>query len=140
MSPPVTDRSFVKFLQEEKLMGSKCMACDAVFLPPRAFCVHCHRAEMNWVPMKGIGKLTAFTSIAIGPPFMIKQGFDRHNPYCTAVIELAEGPRVVARIEGVDALRPENIKIGMALKVKFLPKDDDETGITPLTFTAINGE
>ena len=140
MSPPVTDHSFVEFLHEEKLMGSKCAACDALFLPPRAFCVHCHRTEMNWVQMKGIGKLTAFTSIAIGPPFMIKQGFDRSNPYCTAVIELAEGPRVVARIEDVDALHPENIKIGMALKVRFLPRDDLEKGVTPLTFTPINGE
>ena len=138
MAHPVTDHSFANFLREEKLMGSKCMTCGALFLPPRALCAHCHSADMNWVQLKGIGKLAAFTSIAIGPPCMIEQGYDRSNPYCAAVIELSEGLRIVARIENIDALHPENIKIGMSLKVKFSLRGDDDKALTPLTFTSIN--
>ena len=51
--------------------------------------------------MKGAGRLVALTSISIGPPAMQMEGFNRNNPYCTGVVELDEGPRVVARIEDV---------------------------------------
>ena len=62
--------------------------------------------------MNGTGKLAAFTSISIGPPAMQAEGYDRDNPYCTGVVRLDEGPRIVARIEGVDARNPDAIEIG----------------------------
>jgi uncharacterized OB-fold protein len=135
---PISDHSYEKFLNEEELMGSKCNSCDALFVPPRARCVDCHSTELAWVAMKGTGKLAAFTCIAIGPPSMIEQGYDRNNPYCCGVIDLAEGPRVVARIEGVDTLLPESIKIGMPLKAKYLHRQSDASMATTLAFTPID--
>ena len=41
---------------------------------------------------------------------MVEEGYDRNNPYCSGAVELVEGPRVVARIEGVDTLHPETDK------------------------------
>ena len=84
--------------------------------------------------MKGIGKLAAFTCITIAPPFMIKQGNNRKNPYCSGVVELDEGGRVDARIEGVDTGRPEDIKVGMPLKVKFLHRGEGDNMETYLAF------
>ncbi len=46
-------------------------------------------------------------------------GYDRDHPYCSAVIELDEGPRVVARVEGVDTNHPENISVGMRLVLQL---------------------
>ncbi len=134
---PMSDYEFEQFLNEEKLMGSRCIACGALFVPPRAVCITCYRSEMEWAEMRGIGKLAAFTCIAIGPPSMIEEGYDRNNPYCSGVIELAEGPRVVARIEGVDALNPENIKIGTPLKMRFLHRGVGENLKTVLAFTPL---
>jgi len=45
---------------------------------------------MQWVEMKGKGKLAAFTCIAVGPPAMIKEGYDRMHPYISGVVELEE--------------------------------------------------
>ena len=87
--------------------------------------------------MQGTGKLAAFTCIAIGPPFMIEQGFDRNNPYCSAVIELAEGPRVVARVEGVDARQPEEIRVGMRLVARFAQRAVGDDVTTSLTFAPV---
>jgi len=84
--------------------------------------------------MKGKGKLAAFTCITIAPPFMIEQGYNRKNPYCSGVVELEEGGRVDARIEGVDAGKPENINVGMPLKVKFLHRKEGNTKETYLAF------
>jgi hypothetical protein len=89
---------------------------------------------MEWVEVKGKGKLAAFTCIAIGPPFMIKEGYDRKHPYVSGVVELEEGVKVVARIEGVDGSKPETIKIGTLLQVEFLHRGEAENSTTFLAF------
>ena len=131
---PFSDISYEQYLNEEKLMGSRCKKCKALFVPPRSICVKCYSSEMEWVEMNGTGQLAAFTCITVAPPFMIAQGYDRKHPYCSGVVELEEGARVDARIEGVDASRPEDIKIGMPLKVKFLHQVEGENRETYLAF------
>jgi len=89
---------------------------------------------MEWVEIKGKGKLAAFTCIAIGPPSMIREGYDRKHPYVCGVVELGEGARVVARIEGVDGSKPETIKIGAPLRIEFLHRGEGENSTTFLAF------
>ncbi len=131
---PFSDISYQQFLNEEKLMGSKCKRCGALFAPPRPICTECHGIEMQWVEMKGRGQLVAFTSIAIGLPFMIEEGYDRKHPYISGVVELEEGVRVDARIEEVDGSKPEAIKIETPLTVKFLHRGEGENSRTFLAF------
>ena len=129
-----SDISYEKFLNEERLMGSRCKGCGTQYVPPRSICVDCYGSEMEWIEMKGRGRLAAFTCINIPPPFMIAQGYNRKNPYCTGVVELEEGARVDARIEGVDCAKPEDIKVGMPLKVKYLHREEGEKSETYLAF------
>jgi uncharacterized OB-fold protein len=89
---------------------------------------------MEWTETRGEGTLAAFTCIGIGPSFMAAEGYDRKNPYCTGVVELEEKARVVARIEGVDTLHPETIKVGTPMKVKFLHRGSDDSSTTFLAF------
>jgi hypothetical protein len=131
---PLSDISYNQFLNEEKLMGSRCKKCGALFAPPRSVCTKCYNTEMEWVEMKGKGKLAAFTCIFVGPPFMIEEGFDRKHPYCSGVVDLDEGVKVVARIEEVDASKPETIKVGMPLTMKFLHQGEGENLKTYLAF------
>jgi hypothetical protein len=58
---PFNDISYERFLSEEKLMGSRCRDCGFLFLPPRTICIECYSSEMDWVEMKGKGKLAAYT-------------------------------------------------------------------------------
>jgi uncharacterized OB-fold protein len=129
-----SDISYEQYLSEERLMGSRCKECGALFVPPRSICVKCYSSDMEWVEMKGEARLAAFTCISVGPPFMIAEGYDRKHPYCSGVVELVEGARVDARIEGVDASKPEDIKVGMQLKVKFLHRGEGESQETFLAF------
>jgi len=78
--------------------------------------------------------LSAFTCIAVGPPFMIAEGYTRKNPYISGVVELDEGVRVDARIEGLDGNRPEDITVGMPMKAKFLHRGEGEGAKTYLAF------
>ena len=131
---PFNDTSYEQFLNEGKIMGSKCKKCGALSLPPRQICVSCFGSEMEWVQFKGIGQLTAFTSIVVAPPSMVKEGFDRNNPYVVGVVELDEGVKAVARIIGVDAKKPDQIKVGTPLKAEFIKKEEGADIKTILAF------
>ena len=134
---PFNDVSYNQFLNKEKLMGSKCRSCGEIFLPPRPICIKCHGTDMEWVEMEGRGDLCAFTCIAIGPPFMIEEGYNRKNPYCSGVVGLKEGVRIDARIEGVNTLKPESIQVGLPLKVKFLHRQKEGIEKTYLSFEPV---
>ena len=115
---PINDHHFAQRIASGSLSGSKCGDCGKLFVPPRPVC-ECGSTQLDWEEVSGNGKLVAFTCIAIGPPSMNEYGFDRDNPYVSAVIELTEGPRVVARLDGVDAQTPGSIQIGLNVKVDF---------------------
>ena len=65
---------------------------------------------------------------------MIAEGYNRKNPYISGVVELAEGIRVDARIEEIDGSKPEAIKIGTPLTVKFRHRGEGENARTFLAF------
>ena len=126
--------SFLEFLGEHKLMGSRCRSCGALHLPPRALCPACYGEEMEWVEMPQEGKLVAFTTVHIGPTAMIEAGYDRKNPYCVGIVELSDGSRISAQILGVEAAKPEDISIGMRVRVAFVERGDGEAQRTVLAF------
>ena len=61
-------------------------------------------------------------------------GYGRQNPYCSGVVELQEGGRVVALIDEVDPKRPDEIKVGMSLTVKYRHRGEGESAQTMLAF------
>jgi len=119
---PFTIASFDKFIEEKKLMASKCLRCSALWLPPRPICLTCKSDELEWIELNGKGKLVAFTVIGVGPIPMIDAGYNRENPYCAGIVEVEEGPRISAQILGVDVAYPENIKIGIPLTATFVER------------------
>lgn len=135
--PKFSDTAFKYFLSNEKLMGCRCKECNAVYLPPKPICTKCFGYDLEWVEIAPHGKLVAFTCIAIGPPGMVAEGYNRKNPYCSGVVEVDKGLRLDARIEGVDANRPEQIKIGMEMKIKFLHRNKDGIKSTIITFRPV---
>jgi uncharacterized protein len=121
---PLNDTSYGQFLNEGRIMGSRCTACNALALPPRPICHVCHSTDLEWVEFKGNGKLIALTSIVVAPPSMAREGFRRDNPYIVGVVELDEGVRVVARILDGKAKQPETIRVGSSLTAEFLSKGE----------------
>jgi len=89
---------------------------------------------MEWVELKGRGRLCAFTTIWVAPTLMIQEGYGRDNPYCTGIVELEEGVKISARILGVDARNPEKIKINTPLQAEFLHRGEGEDKVTLLAF------
>ncbi len=122
----INSASFYQFLAEKKLMAAKCKRCGALYLPPHPICSSCFGDELEWTEMKGTGKLAAFTAISVGPSFTLDEGYDRNNPYLVGVVQLDEGPKVSGRINGLDAKKPESVKVGTPVAVEFLERGEGD--------------
>lgn len=124
-----TAASFNEYLKEGKLMGVRCRSCSHFSAEPRSICPSCHQRDVEWYQFSGKGKLGTFTCISIVPQVMAQQGYGRNNPYCSGIVILEEGPRISAKILGVDAANPQNIQTGLALEVEFDGLDPEKPAL-----------
>jgi|Deesub1362B_J571_1020462.scaffolds.fasta_scaffold19974_2 hypothetical protein len=108
-------QKYLNFIGERKLVGLKCKKCGTFILPPKSICKKCGSKEFEWIEFSGKGSLHTFTVIHIAP-----KRFLNDVPYVVGVVQLEEGPKVTARIVGVDPNKPETIKTGMPLKATFI--------------------
>jgi len=116
----ITVYNYLEYLKNKALMGSRCKKCGELFAPPRKLCTTCGSIEMEWKQMSGKGILSAFSCIGVGTKFFVDKGYSMKKPYCFSVVKLDEGPMISAQLVGIDESKPETIKIGTPLKVKFL--------------------
>lgn len=117
--PAVTTETapFFKSAAEGRLEIQKCSDCGRYQHYPRRFCTSCLSANIGFVPVSGRGTVYTFTICRIpGHPSM-----QERVPYAIAMIDLEEGPRLMAGIEG-DA---RELAIGSTVDVVFEALTDD---------------
>ena len=123
-----------KLKEERQLVGVRCKSCGHLSPEPRPMCPECHGFDMEWHQFSGKAKLSTFTCISVVPVAMAARGYGRDNPYCTGIVTLEEGPRISARINGVDGNNPQDIKSGMDVVLDF---DDLDMESPSLAFKPI---
>ena len=113
-----TVSSFYKFVNEKRLMAAKCNECGTVLLPPKPMCTNCFSTNLKWIELEGAGKLLSYTIIHVAP-----ERFQAMTPYTVGIVELKNGLRLPGKICGVN---PEEIKVGIKLKIDFEPPTDSQ--------------
>ncbi len=78
----------------------QCADCGAVWSLPRAFCPHCGSQAVRQIAASGRGRLFSSTLVHRAPT----EDFKRLVPYWIALIELEEGPRLMAHLTGDAAI------------------------------------
>lgn len=131
---PFNDASFQRALDQGRLMGCRCNNCHELYVPPRPLCPACRSSQMEWVTMSGKGKLRAFTAITVPPPSVKREGYGRGNPYAVGVVQLEEGPRVVARLLGLNLEAPSSVALDQPMEVVFIEPGTDSDRGTVLGF------
>ena len=96
-----------------------CKACDTSYFYPRDICPECFSRDTDWIRSIGRGTVHTFCIVHRGPT----PAFRDKVPYVPAIVELAEGARIVTNLVGVEP-DPAVIKVGMAVEVIFEPLDD----------------
>lgn len=119
-----TRAGWERYLAEGRLMGVRCQSCGAISAVPRALCGGCRVGDLEWVELSGRGTVEGFTVVHVPPTPLCAAGYGRENPYASAVVRLAEGPAVTARLLGVDPRRPELVRIGAPVRVEFRREGD----------------
>ncbi len=78
-----------------QLLIQRCRDCGSHQFYPRLFCLACLGENVEWVPASGTGTIYALTTVRI------KVASDLIPPYEVALVTLDEGPRFLARLEGM---------------------------------------
>ncbi|KAB1988549.1 nucleic acid-binding protein [Streptomyces triticiradicis] len=95
-----------------RLLVRHCAACDRAHHYPREFCPHCWSEDVSWRPASGRATLYTWSVVHRNdlPPF------GGRVPYAAAVVDLAEGPRMMTEVIGCEEAA---LRIGMELEVSF---------------------
>lgn len=106
--------------RDGRLLVQRCETCGHTQLYARDRCLAC-RGPVSWVEASGEGTIYTFT--------VIRQNYARPfkswMPYVVALVDLAEGPRLMTNVVGID---PDAVRVGMAVRAKF-ETVSDEAGI-----------
>jgi len=113
-------RPYWEAAAEGRLLIARCRACGRAQHYPRPFCPTCWSEDVLWEEACGRATLYTYSVVFVNdlPPFR-----DR-LPYVAAVVDLEEGPRLMTTV--VDC-PPDQLRIGMALRVGFQPIADRVT-------------
>jgi len=94
-----------------ELRLQRCLSCARPYFYPRPACPHCGSGDVEWFTASGRATLASYVISERAAP-----GFTA--PYVIAVVELAEGPRMMTNIVGVEP-RPELLPLDLPLEVRF---------------------
>jgi uncharacterized OB-fold protein len=103
--------------REHRLLIRKCKDCGTLHFMPRHLCPECWSDQLEWVESKGRGSVHSFTVIRRAPVAT----FAERTPYVVALIDLDEGPRMIANVVGEGAL---SVAIGDQVDVTFEDRGD----------------
>jgi len=84
---------FLKYLEQGKVMTTRCRKCGTAHFPPKMDCPSCLSNDMEWFEISGNGKLVTCTTIHYGP-----SGFEDKAPYSLAIADF-DGIRIFGKID-----------------------------------------
>lgn len=102
---PGPENTFRTALADGKFLIQRCEACAAHVFYPRALCPVCGSPKLACLEASGAGEVYSTTTIRQAP--------DKGGDYNLSMVTLAEGPRLMTQIVGID---PSDVRIGMSVR------------------------
>lgn len=123
-SRPVINRDNAGFWEgvaAHRLLIQRCTACDALRFPWLPGCNAC--GSPDWDTVEASGEGTVFSHVVMHhPSFPAFSEDGEGGPYAVALIELAEGVRMVSNVIGVPC---DKVRVGMPVRLEFLRTDPE---------------
>jgi len=108
MSAIQPEQQFEAFLAEGRFMLPRSLETGRCFWFPRVAEPGTGCTNLEWVEASGDGTVYSTTVIRQKPPT---------PDYNLALIDLAEGPRMMSRVEGI---APDQVRIGMKVRARVV--------------------
>ena len=119
--PERDSEPFWRATKDHRLTYQTCNACKEVVFYPKSHCTRCGSPDLKWNDSKGEGVLYTYSVVRANRSPLFRDDV----PYTVAYVDLDEGFRIMTNVIDV---APEQVKIGMRLKVKW---DDQEEVALP---------
>lgn len=108
--PSPLSTPFWEAVHAHRLTVQRCAQCGTWEWTPKVVCSDCLKEALVWTQVSG--KATVYSFSIVRRP----QSEAFEVPYVVAIVELEEGPRLMANVVGVDV---KAVHIGMAVEVGF---------------------
>ena len=128
--PTPTEQPFYDACAAGKLVLQRCQSCGHVLFYPRTHCDACQSDQLVWENASGAGTIASYTVVRRGV------SADFEAPYVIALIDLAEGPRLMSQV--VDT-GPDALAVGLSVRVDFAAWSEDITLPVFCLYPALNG-
>ena len=122
--PSPESAPFWEGCRKHELLLQRCTRCEQVTFLPTARCPRCLSPSLAWTKSSGRGTVYSFVVYrrAYHP------GLKDQLPYVVALVELAEGPRLISNLVDCD---PKSVRCDMSVEVVF---DDATENVTLYKF------
>ena len=118
LPPPNADSApFWAATAEDRLLFQRCANCARAHFPPRAQCLACG-GPLQWEASSKRGVIHSFTIVQRAPT----AAFKARVPYVIALVDLAEGPRLMLNVR--DGANEPRLGIGAPVRVVFEETED----------------
>lgn len=105
------DETYQRHLDAGRFMIQRRRGTGQAFFYPRVAQPATGADDVEWFQPSGRGTVYSTTVVRAKPPA---------QPYNVALIDLAEGPRLMSQVVGIP---PGDVRIGMAVQARIEPRD-----------------
>lgn len=120
---PHPEKEYLQYLAQGEFKIQRSRSTGRYVFYPRVAAPVTGETDLEWVSPSGRGTVYAVTVVNQKPP---------DQPYNVVLVDLEEGPRMMARVDGVP---PEAVHIGMAVQAQVIR--EGETALVVFTPVAV---
>ena len=114
------DEEYLEHLAAGRFMLQRSLSSGAYVFYPRVAEPATGARDLEWTPASGGGEIYAVTAIQPKPPAAA---------YNVVIVELDEGPRMMSRVDGIEA---HAVKIGQRVKARIAEIDNQHSVVFDL--------
>jgi len=107
---PGPDEVWRSALAEGRFLLQHCRTCRAARFPPAVVCAACGSPDLEWKEASRKGIVHSSTTVR-----------EREGSYNVALIDLAEGARMMSRVE---TIAPDAVRIGLAVVARIVEEPE----------------
>lgn len=113
-----TNRPFWDGCRAGELRLQRCRPCGHLRYPISPVCPQCLSLEAAWEPVSGRGSIYSFAVFR----HVYSEAWRERVPYAVALVELAEGPFMLADVANAEI---DELEVGMPVRAVFTIADDE---------------
>ncbi len=131
---PVAEGVFTWPSDDPRLLGGRCVDCDAHSFPKTSGCSRCTSTNIEEVELAARGTLWTWTVQGFppkAPPYMGETDPAKFEPFGVGYVELPGQVKVEARLTEAD---PDKLEIGMEMEMTIVALGTNEDGDEVVTY------